>query len=107
MTTTFELVRNPFGKLVLTDAAGEVHENVAPARAFPVQAPEESIAIVSTDGKEVAWIDRLTDLPPAIAARGSASHFSSGRRWRAWRVMNDVRLEARPQGRVRRDPRPR
>jgi hypothetical protein len=68
MTTKFELVRNPFGKLVLTDAAGEVHENVSPARAFPVQAPDESIAIVSTDGKEVGWIDRLTDLPAAIAA---------------------------------------
>ena len=68
MTTKFELVRNSFGKLVLTDAAGEVHENVAPARAFPVQAPNESIAIVSTDGKEVGWIDQLSDLSPAIAA---------------------------------------
>ena len=30
-TTTFELVRNPYGRLVLTTADGEVHENVAPA----------------------------------------------------------------------------
>jgi len=68
MTTKFELVRNPFGKLVLTDAEGQVYENVSPARAFPVQAPQESIAIVSMDGKEVGWIDQLSDLPPAIAA---------------------------------------
>ena len=67
-TTTFELVRNSYGRLVLTTAEGEVYENVAPARAFPVQAPLEGIAMVSTDGKEVAWIDRLEHLPPAIAA---------------------------------------
>jgi hypothetical protein len=67
-TTAFELKRNAFGRLVLTTAQGEVHENVAPARAFPVQAPLEGIALVSSDGKEVAWIDRLEHLPPAIAA---------------------------------------
>lgn len=67
-TTRFELVRNPFGRLVLTTEDGQVFENVAPARAFPVQAPHEGIALVCTDGKEVAWIDKLDDLPPAIAA---------------------------------------
>jgi hypothetical protein len=67
-TTTFELARNAFGRLVLTTQDGLVVENVAPARAFPVQAPDEGIALVSGDGKEVAWIERLEDLPPAIAA---------------------------------------
>jgi hypothetical protein len=65
-TTKFELVRNPFGRLVLTTTAGDVHEGVAPVRAFPVQAPDDGIALVSGDGKEVAWIDRLEDLPAAI-----------------------------------------
>ena len=68
MTTTFELVRNPFGRLVLTTTEGVVHEGVAAVRAFPVQAPEDGIALVSGDGKEVAWIDRLEDLPAAIDA---------------------------------------
>ncbi|MBV6324418.1 DUF1854 domain-containing protein [Duganella violaceipulchra] len=66
MTTTFDLTRNPFGRLVLTTAAGEVHESVAPVRAFPVQAPDDGIALVSTDGKEVGWIDRIEDLPAAV-----------------------------------------
>ena len=65
-TSKFELVRNPFGRLVLTTAGGDVHEGVAPVRAFPVQAPDDGIALVSGDGKEVAWIDRLEDLPAAI-----------------------------------------
>jgi hypothetical protein len=67
-TSTFELTRNPFGRLVLTTTEGNVHEGVAPVRAFPVQAPDDGIALVSTDGKEVGWIDRIEDLPPAIGA---------------------------------------
>ncbi|MBJ7313420.1 DUF1854 domain-containing protein [Rugamonas sp. CCM 8940] len=67
-TTQFTLSRNSFGQLSLTGADGSVHDNVAPARAFPVQAPLDGIAIVSSDGKEVAWIDRLEDLPAATAA---------------------------------------
>ena len=52
-TKKFELVRNPFGRLVLTTGEGDVHEGVAAVRAFPVQAPEDGIALVSGDGKEV------------------------------------------------------
>ena len=65
-TTKFELARNPFGRLVLTTGEGAVHEGVAAVRAFPVQAPEDGIALVSGDGKEVAWIDRIEDLPKEI-----------------------------------------
>lgn len=59
----FSLMRNPFGRLLLTDAQGTVFEGVVPVRAFPIQAPEDGIAMVTVDGKEVAWIDRLADLP--------------------------------------------
>jgi hypothetical protein len=68
MTTTFELTRNPFGRLVLTTTEGVVHEGVSPVRAFPVQAPEDGISLLNSDGKEVAWIDRIADLPAAIGA---------------------------------------
>ncbi|MYM27033.1 protein of unknown function [Duganella sacchari] len=68
MTTTFELTRNPFGRLVLTTTAGVVHEGVSPVRAFPVQAPDDGISMLNSDGKEVAWIDRIGDLPAAIGA---------------------------------------
>lgn len=62
-TLPFDLVRSAFGHLVLRRADGEVFENVVPVRAFPIQAPEEGIALVCGDGREVAWIDRLADLP--------------------------------------------
>lgn len=61
----FSLQRNPFGRLVLTDAQGEVHENVVPVRAFPIGAPDQGLSLVSQDGHELAWIDRLTDVPAA------------------------------------------
>jgi hypothetical protein len=60
---TFELDRTLFGKLVLTNAQGEVFEGVVPVRAFPVQSPDDGIGMVSTEGREVAWIDKLGELP--------------------------------------------
>ena len=64
---TFQLSRNAFGKLVFSDDQG-THEGVVPVRAFPIAAPESGIALVDVDGHELAWIDRLSDLP--AAARG-------------------------------------
>ncbi|MBX9901912.1 MAG: DUF1854 domain-containing protein [Burkholderiaceae bacterium] len=63
MTTLFELSRNAFGHLVLTQENGQVIENVNPVRAFPIQSPNDGISLVQEDGKEVAWIDALHDLP--------------------------------------------
>lgn len=62
MTTLFELSRNAFGHLVLTQENGQVIENVSPVRAFPIQSPNDGIALVQEDGKEVAWIDALHEL---------------------------------------------
>lgn len=62
-TTPFQLSRNTFGHLVLTDERGQIFENVTPVRAFPIQAPHDGIALVCPDGHEAAWIDRLEDLP--------------------------------------------
>lgn len=64
----FQLSRNALGRLIFTAADGEVHENVVPVRAFPIRAPEQGIALVSQDGHELAWIDRLEDLPAELAA---------------------------------------
>lgn len=65
---TFTLSRNPYGKLLMTAADGQVIEGVAPVRAFPIQSPDEGISLVQGDGKEVAWIERLADLPQASRA---------------------------------------
>lgn len=64
-TVTFQLTRDRHGRLQLTTADGGVHAGVVPVRAFPIAAPSEGIALVGTDGHELAWIDRLDDLPEA------------------------------------------
>ena len=62
-STIFTLHRDTFGKLVMTDADGQVFEGVAPVRAFPIQSPDEGISLVLGNGKEVAWIDHIDALP--------------------------------------------
>ncbi|MGE0312636.1 MAG: DUF1854 domain-containing protein [Lautropia sp.] len=59
----FTLSRNPLGRLVL-EIGAERWENVIPVRSFPIGAPEEGIALVSADGHERVWIDRLDELAP-------------------------------------------
>lgn len=59
-----DITRNSFGQLVLTDTGGKAHL-ITPVRAFPLAAPTENIGLINTDGEEVAWIERLTDLPEA------------------------------------------
>ncbi|WMW79175.1 DUF1854 domain-containing protein [Undibacterium cyanobacteriorum] len=66
MTTAFELQRDQFRKLVLTDADGNHHYDVSPVRAFPIQAPTQGISLVLENGQEVAWIDDLADLKEEI-----------------------------------------
>ena len=63
--SAFLLERTSFGKLILTNALGERFAGVLPVRAFPIRAPDEGISLLSTDGHEVAWVDRLSDLPAA------------------------------------------
>ena len=64
----FELRRNAFGRLVLSDAEGIEHVGVVPVRAFPIAAPDEGLSLVSATGRELVWIERLGDLSPAQRA---------------------------------------
>ncbi|MBR7798961.1 cyanophycin metabolism-associated DUF1854 family protein [Undibacterium fentianense] len=66
MTITFQLRRNSFAQLVLTDLNGVEHVDVRPVRAFPIQSPNDGISLVKENGAEVAWIDHLSDLPAPI-----------------------------------------
>lgn len=59
----FRLERNAMGQLVFHTAGGAAHVGVVPVRAFPLAAPDEGLSLVSTDGHELAWIDRLDGLP--------------------------------------------
>jgi len=63
MATDFQLHRNAFGRLVFTGPEGQRHEDVVPARAFPVTAPREGVALLGSDGHELAWIPSLAGLP--------------------------------------------
>jgi hypothetical protein len=65
-STSFQLRRDSFGKLVLTTLDGEEVAGVAPVRSFPIQAPDKGISLVREGGKEVAWIDDLAELPDGI-----------------------------------------
>jgi hypothetical protein len=60
----FQLQRHASGRLLLTDSQGAQHLGVVPVRAFPIAAPGEGISLVSTEGHELVWLDRLDDLPP-------------------------------------------
>lgn len=66
MSAAFGLARNAQGRLVYTGAEGDVHEGVTPVRAFPIGAPDDGLSIVSTEGRELAWVPRLSVLPPAV-----------------------------------------
>lgn len=64
----YQLKRDAFGRLVFTGSDGESHQGVMPVRAFPIAAPDEGISLVDPHGHELAWIERLTDLPAELRA---------------------------------------
>jgi hypothetical protein len=64
----FSLHRDAFGKLVFTAANGDMHRGVIPVRAFPIGAPDDGIALVGHHGEELAWVERLSDLPAPVRA---------------------------------------
>ena len=59
-----DLSRDGFGRLRLV-IGGTPHVGVVPVRSFPLAAPAEGVSLVASDGRELAWIDRLDRLSPA------------------------------------------
>ncbi len=62
-STDFSVERNAWGQLVAVHAQGQRFEGVVPVRAFPLQAPDEGIAMVAPDGSELFWIEQLSSVP--------------------------------------------
>jgi hypothetical protein len=60
---TFSLAFDPFGKLVVTLADGTQHSHAVVVRAFPIAAPNQSVSILSAEGKELVWVDDPCVLP--------------------------------------------
>jgi hypothetical protein len=65
-TISFKLERHASGRLLLTDSQGQQHLGVVPVRAFPIAAPGEGVSLVGSEGHELAWLERLADLPPEL-----------------------------------------
>lgn len=63
MKTVFDLHRDAFGRLVLTDEQGQVHVGLVAVRAFPIAAPDEGVSLLDLDGHELAWVPDLSTLP--------------------------------------------
>lgn len=64
----FQLRRNAFGRLVFQGADGVAHEGVIPVRSFPISEADRGLSLVSSDGRELVWIERLADVPAAERA---------------------------------------
>ncbi len=56
------LWRDTFGRLVFTDEHGQSHEGIVPAQPFPIDAPGENVSLLDTDGHELAYVARISEL---------------------------------------------
>ncbi|WLI87792.1 DUF1854 domain-containing protein [Massilia sp. R2A-15] len=118
-TSKFALARDSFGVLELTTEDGQVHQGVAPVRAFPIQSPSQGISLVLGDGKEVAWIDDIADLPaaerallqdeldgrefmPEISHISSVSSFATPCTWFVKTDRGDTEFTLKDEGDIRR-----
>ena len=61
--------QGPSGRWFFVSAQGQHHDHVMAVRSFPVAAPDEGIALVDGDGKELLWIPNLNMLADAVRAR--------------------------------------
>ena len=59
------LLRDAHGVLMFTDQQGVTHHGVSVARAFPIEAPDEGLSVIGSDGHELAWIAHISDLDHA------------------------------------------
>ena len=62
----FQLQRDAFDRLILTDADGRKLVGVEPVRAFPISSPEEWLSIINAEGGEVLCIREIDKLPGEV-----------------------------------------
>ncbi len=63
--SAFTLEPDILGGLIFINAAGTRHEKARPVRLFPFTDPNSWISIVSAEGKELAMVEQLEQLPEA------------------------------------------
>lgn len=118
-TPDFKLTRNAAGRLVLTDAKGETHEDVVPVRAFPISAPDEGISLLGDDSRELQWIGKLSDVSetarilieaeltqrefmPEIIRINLVSSFATPSKWHVTTNRGDTDLLLKAEDHIRR-----
>lgn len=62
----WRLERRPHERLDFIDADGHTHADVDVLRAFPVSDPAGPVAIVGDNDAELAWIESLASVEPAL-----------------------------------------
>lgn len=115
----WRLERNAFGRLELTAADGTRYVDVVPVRAFPITLPDAGLALVDAHGRELAWIERLSDLPgptreliaaelasrefmPVLSAIRSVSSFATPSRWQVETDHGETTLVLKGEEDIRR-----
>ena len=68
-TLNFEFDCDAAGHWFYVSNQGVRHEQVIAVRAFPVAAPDESVALVDAEGHELLWIATLNDLSAGLRAK--------------------------------------
>ena len=118
-TPDYQLQRDAFGRMTFTGSDGETHEGVVPVRAFPIASPDQGIALVDPHGHELAWIERLSDLPddlrtlveaelasrefmPVISRIVSVSSFATPSTWQVVTKHGDTSLVLKGEEDIRR-----
>ena len=69
MLSHIQFDQGPSGRWFYVSADGIQHDHVVAVRSFPVAAPDESIAVVDADGKELLWIPHLNQLTESVRAK--------------------------------------
>ncbi len=62
----FQLDRDVFGQLILTDADGRRYSGVEPARAYPISCPEQWVSLCDAEGHEVLFVRDMEKLPSEL-----------------------------------------
>lgn len=62
-TIDFELEYDAFGRLVFVGGDGKRHVGVTVVRGFPITDRQHGLAVLDSEGHELAWIADLADLP--------------------------------------------
>jgi hypothetical protein len=115
----FQLSLDPFGKLIVTLPDGTQHLGALVVRAFPIAAPQQSISILSAEGKELVWIDDLAQVPsnerhwveqalqgrefmPEITRLDGVNSFSTPSIWRVQTSRGETELVLKGEEDIRR-----